>query len=159
MRLQRIGEHPGDRVLQRFATRAGYSLPLVEVYKSPDGAGDRFGGNFWVKVYVDEDMRDRGVPDESLYWYWGPNDFGIDVIEGSASRANVHVDFFCQPAPQMTPEAEATWVLLVSCLKRLSPNPVEADPAEPDDSWTSTGLWVLTALSLAIWRWRKARHP
>ncbi len=94
------------------------NLPRVQLYDSPKHANDRFGGHFTVRIDVDGDDPDEGVHDEGLERYLperGPQEYEVSA---RAIRANVDV-MFSSDTDEITPEAEATWALLTSCLHRL----------------------------------------
>jgi hypothetical protein len=94
------------------------TLPRAELYDSPRHANDRFGGHFTVRIYVDNDDPDEGIRTEGLQRYLperGPQEYQVSA---RAIRANVDVMFWSDNG-EITPEAEAAWRLLTSCLDHL----------------------------------------
>jgi hypothetical protein len=109
-----------SRAYEQFRARhpIGHVLPRVLLYDSPRDADGRFGGNFSVRIELQGDWPDEGVRDSRLDCGASETRPGVNYVEGFAKRANVDVEFLGE-ADEITPEAEAAWALLISCLRRL----------------------------------------
>jgi hypothetical protein len=113
IRLEREGAREIGELRARFP-----GLPAIENYVSPKHASVRLGGHFLVRIYSDDDYPDDGVEDEGLERYRperGPQEFQVSA---KASRANLEAMFWGATS-EITPEAQTTWALLISCLQRL----------------------------------------
>jgi hypothetical protein len=136
-------------------------LPQATSYNSPGEAEDRLGGKFTVVIYSDGDWPDRGVRDYGLRTAYEERGDGY-YITGEADRANVEVTFFrvLSEAAEITPEAEATWAVLISCLRRLSESePPSSNPSEDpsaEDPYLPRGLITSGLLVLGLWGLRRA---
>lgn len=115
VRLELLDQSRYDELRARFP-----ALPQVENYDSPKDANHRFGGKFTVRIYLSGDFPDEGVYDEDdgLERSLPERGPGGYQVSASAQRANVEVMFWGDTG-EITPEAEATWALLTSCLERL----------------------------------------
>jgi len=118
----RLVEHPKDpdldQTLAKYPTLTPF-LTGVSYHESAELDEDRLGGTFGVRIYL-EGEPDRGVRDYGLECAPEERGKGYNVL-GTADRANVEVEFFkhLNEAAEITPQAQETWSLLISCLRGL----------------------------------------